>query len=137
MKSSKSRKSCLSIPFTQMIGPLFDMFISAMVIFFFVKFLNIWKSRTGWATSIWILWKWASKPTKLAGDGECRLTQFHLIRNNFILQIKFIVLQGCPIKQALLLPGQLAPYNQLLIQPLLLVAECYFVWNVEARVLKI
>ena len=109
-----------------MIGPLFDMFPGAMFIFSSVKFLNMCKPRTGCLTSVRILWKWASKPTKLAGDGECRLTQFHLIRNNFILQIKFIVLQGCPIKQALLLPGQLAPYNQLLIQPLLLVAECYF-----------
>ena len=49
MKSSKSRKLCLSIPFTQMIGPLFDMFISAMVIFFFCeipKYMKV-KNRLG------------------------------------------------------------------------------------------
>ena len=39
------------------------------------------KPKTGWLTLIGILWKWASKPTKLVGDGECRLTRFHSIRN--------------------------------------------------------
>ena len=46
-----------------------------------VKFLNMCKPRTGWSTSIEILWKWASKPTKKAGNCECRLSWFHLIRN--------------------------------------------------------
>ena len=35
-------------------------------------------------------------------------------------------IRGSPIKQAVFLPGQATPYNQLLIQPLLLVPECYF-----------
>ena len=39
------------------------------------------KLRAGWPSSIGILWKWGSKPTRLAGDGECRLTRFHPIRN--------------------------------------------------------
>ena len=39
------------------------------------------KPRKGWLTLIGILWKWASKPTELAGDCECRLTRFHPIRN--------------------------------------------------------
>ena len=64
-----------------MIGPLFDMFTGAMFIFSSVKFRNMCKPRTGWPTSIGILWKWASKPTELAGDSECRLTRFHQIRN--------------------------------------------------------
>ena len=67
--------------FTKVIGPLFDMFTGVMFIFSSVKFLNMCKPRTGWLTSIGILWKWASKPAELAGDGECRLTRFHPIRN--------------------------------------------------------
>ena len=64
-----------------MIGPISDMFTEAMFIFSSVKSLNMYKSRTGWPTSIGILWKWASKPTELAGDSECRLSRFHQIRN--------------------------------------------------------
>ena len=45
-------------------------FTGAMFIFTAVRFLNKCKSKTGWLTSIEILWKWASKPTELAGDGE-------------------------------------------------------------------
>ena len=58
------------------------------------------------------------------------------IRSEMFLVMKFIIFQGCLIKQAVLLPGQPVSYNQLLIQPLLLVPECYFAENVEARVLK-
>ena len=58
------------------------------------------------------------------------------IRSEMFLIMKFIIFQGCLIKQAVLLPGQPVPYNQLLIQPLLLVPECYFAENVEAWVLK-
>ena len=58
---------------------------AAMFIFFSVRFLNICKPRTtfylpGWPNWIGILWKWVSMLTKLAGDGECRLAQFHVIR---------------------------------------------------------
>ena len=52
------------------------------------------------------------------------------------LQMKFTIFQGCPIKQAVFLHGQPAPYNQLLIQSLLLVPKCYSALNVETRVLK-
>ena len=48
------------------------------------------------------------------------------LRSEIFLQMKFIIFQGCPIKQAAFLPGQPVPYNQLLIQTLLLVPECYF-----------
>ena len=42
------------------------------------------------------------------------------------LKMKFTIFQGCPTKQAAFVPAQPSPYNELLIQPLLLVAECYF-----------
>ena len=67
--------------FTQRIGPYFDMFTATIFIFSSMRFLNMCKPRTGLSTSIGILWKWASKPAELAGNGECRLTQFHPIRN--------------------------------------------------------
>ena len=38
---------------------------------------------------------------------------------------KFFLKEGCPTKQAAFLPGEHATYNQLLIQPVLLVPECY------------
>ena len=104
---------------------LFDMFTGVMFIFSSARFLIMCKPKTGWSTSIGILRK--------SGDSECRLTWFDLIRN-FLLQIKFIIFQGCPIKQVVYLPGHPTPYNQLLIQPLLLVPECCFAENFEARV---
>ena len=55
----------------------------------------------GLAPWIGILGKWASPLTKLARDGEYRLAWF----------IKFIIFQGCSIKQAASLHGQPAPYN--------------------------
>ena len=64
-----------------MIGPLFDMFTETMFTFSSARLLNMCKPRTGWATSIGIIWKWASKVTDLAGDCECRLAQFPPIRN--------------------------------------------------------
>ena len=60
-----------------MIGPLFDMFTGAMFFLFSVRFLNMCKPRADWPTSTGVLCKTA----KLAGNGECRLTWFHPIRN--------------------------------------------------------
>ena len=57
--------------------------------------------------------------------GEYRLTRS--ISSEIFLQKKFMILQGRPIKKAVFLPGKPAPYNQLLIQPLLLVPDCYCV----------
>ena len=45
------------------------------------------------------------------------------ILSETFLQMEFIIFQSCLIKQATFLPGQSTPYNQLLIQPLLLVSE--------------
>ena len=106
-----------------MIGPLFDMFTGAMLIFSCVRFLNMCKPRTGWPTSTVILWEWAIKPSGLAGDGEYMLTRS--ISSEIFLQKVFIILQGRPIKKAVFLPGKPASYNQLLIQSLMLVPDCY------------
>ena len=82
MKSYKSTESfCLSIIFTQMIGPLFDTFSGAMFTFSSARFRNMCKPRTGWSTSIGILWKWTSELIELAGDCECRLAWLPPIRN--------------------------------------------------------
>ena len=84
MKSCKSRESfCLSILtiYTNDWSTFWHIYWS--YIFSSVRFLNMCKARTGWPASIRFLWKWASKPAELAGDGECRLTQFHPIRNFF------------------------------------------------------
>ena len=67
--------------FSQMIGPLFDMFTGAMFVFSSVKLLDMCKPRTGWLFSIGIFCKWASKPTELAGDGECGLARFYPNKN--------------------------------------------------------
>ena len=62
--------------------------------------------------------------TELAGDGECRLAQFHATRNFLANEIYHFY--GCRTKQTAFLPGKPAPSNQLLIHPLLFVPECYF-----------
>ena len=100
--------------FLQMIGLLFDMFTAAVFIFFLeipkcVQALNNNISLlTTWRTWVGILWKWASMVNKLAGDSECRLALFHMIRN-----FSFIVFQDCRT-----IVEQPALYNQLFIQPL-------------------
>ena len=89
-----------------------------------VKFLNTCKPRTGLPNSIGILWKWASKPTKLAGDGKCRLTRFHRIRK--VLANEIYQFSRLSHQTAVFLPEQPALYDQFLNQPLLLVPECHF-----------
>ena len=91
------------------------------------------------------LW-WAGPPgLAFYGSGlACLLSWLDMInagwlssmQSEILLQMEFIIFQGCPTKQAAFLPGHPAAYNQLLIQPLLLVPECYFAWNVDVRVLK-
>ena len=48
------------------------------------------------------------------------------MRSEIFLRMKFIIFQGCLTKQAAFSPEQSPLYNQLLIQLLLLVPECYF-----------
>ena len=36
---------------------------------------------------------------------------FGSMRSEILLQMKFIIFQGCPTKQAAFLPGQTAPYH--------------------------
>ena len=92
--------------FTQMIGPLFDMFASAMFIFSSVKFLNMCKPRTDWPNLIGILWKRDSKPTKLARGWWM---QTDLVPSIQEISSKWNLLSY----NLLFLPGQPAPYNQL------------------------
>ena len=100
----------------------FDMLTAAMFLFFWKipKYVqaqnNILSPLIAWPTWIGILWKWASMPTKLAGDGECRLARFHVIRN--VLANAIYQFSRLPHQTGCLLPGQLGPYNQLLILPL-------------------
>ena len=121
----KDLSVCLSILFTQMIGLLFDMFTATMFIFPFVRFLNMCKPRTGWRPPRFRFYGsgLASLPSWL---GMVNAGWLGYIRSEIFLQMKFIIFQGCPSKKAVLLPGSPAPYNHLLIQPHLLVPECYF-----------
>ena len=74
--------------FTQMIGPLFDMFTVAVYFFFSGKFQNIYQPRTtldllSFDSLTHINGHFMQKAmlNKPARDGECRLTPFHAIRN--------------------------------------------------------
>ena len=60
-------------------------------------------------------------------DGESGLGWFRVIRNLLGSEI-FHFPKAVPLMRMSHLPGQLAPYNQLLIHPLLLVSECSFYW---------
>ena len=90
--------------FTQMIVPLLHMLTGAMFISCSVRFLNMCKPRTGWPTLIWILWKWDSKPAELAW-WMVNADWLGSIWSEIFSQMKFITFQGCPIKQAVFLPG--------------------------------
>ena len=86
--------------------------------------------------TIYLLWK--VNPSELAfyGSGIARLPNclammnadwLDTIQSKVFLQMKFIILKSSPTKQTVFLPGQPAPYNQLLMEPHLFVPECYFV----------
>ena len=77
---------------------------------------------------------WSGTLTKLAEEDECKLARLHAIRN-FLANGIYHVLRLSQ-QTGTDLPRQPAPYNQILIQLLLLVPECCFAYNVQARVLK-
>ena len=51
---------------------------------------------------------------------------FGFMLPEMLLQMKLIIFQRYPTKQAAFLHEQSVPYSQILIKPLLLVPECYF-----------
>ena len=132
-----------------MIGPFeFDMFTAAMFVCFSVRFLNMRKPRT----TFHILWWTGLSGLEFYGSGPaCLLNWLGMVnadwlgsmRSEIFLQMKSIIFQGFLTKQAAFLPGQPAPYNQLLIQALLLIPECCFhnmlkqgFWNFKSIFLR-
>ena len=136
MKSCKSRESfCLSILtiYTNDWSTFWHVYW-CHVYFIFYEILDKCKPRTDWLASIGFYGSGLARlPSWL---GMVNASWLGSIRSEIFLQMKFFIFQGCPIKQASLLPRQPAPYNQLLIWSRLLVRECYFASNVEARVLQ-
>ena len=117
------------------IGPLFDMFTSAM--FFSARLLNMCRPRT----IFYFFWPTGPPGLEFCGSGPARSTSWlrmvnagwlGSMRSKTFLKIKFFTFQGWPTEQAAFLPGLPAPYNQFLLQPLILVPEYYF----QARLLK-
>ena len=121
MENCKSAESiCRSILVTYTNNwSIFYIFTAA--IFFSRRFLNVCKSRTKTSrltacpTWIGILWRWTSMFTNFAGNGACRLVLFHAIRNVLANEIYHFSMLS---HQTMFFLGQLAPYNQLLIQQL-------------------
>ena len=117
--------------FTQMIGPLFDMFTAAMFILFSARFLSMCNPRR----TFYFFWRAGPPGLAFYGSGLAYLPSWLemvnagwliSMRSEMFLRTKFIVFQGCPIKQAAFSHGQPTLYNQLLIYPFLLIPECYF-----------
>ena len=95
----------------------FNLFTAAMGFFSSVRFLNMWKPRI----TFYLLW-WAGPPwLTFSGSGLACLPSWLGMLNP-----TFIIFQGSSTKLAAFLLWQPTLYNQLLIQPLLLVPECYF-----------
>ena len=101
------------------------------VYFFSGKFLNVCKPRT----TTYPLWQPGPPGLAFYGSGlACLPSWLGMVNAGWLcsmwseifLQMKFIIFQGCPTKQAAVLAGQPVPYNQLLIQLLLLVQEGHF-----------
>ena len=95
------------------------------------RFLNMCKPRT----TFYLLWGAVTPGMAFYASRTAHLPSLlrmmdagwlGSIRSEMFLQIKFIVFQDCPTKQLSFLSGHSAPYNQLLIQPVLLVPKCYF-----------
>ena len=98
---------------------------------FSVRFLSMCQPRT----TLYLLWLAGPSGLPFYGSGLVSLLScvgivnaswLSSIRSNISLQMKFIIFRGCFTKQAAFFPGQFSPCNQVLIQPLLVVPECYF-----------
>ena len=105
--------------------------------FFSARFLKMCKPKTTYISFDRLPHLDCLDPTGLAfyGSGLACLQSMLGIMNagwlgsmqsETFLQMKFFIFQGYPAKLAAFLPWQLAPYNQFLIQPLLLIPDCYF-----------
>ena len=96
--------------------------------FFSARFLNMCKPRT----KLYLLWRAGPPGLVFYGTGLAHLPNWLGMVNSgwlgFMWSEVFFAkeIYHFSIKQATFLPGQFAPYNQLLIEPLLLVPECYF-----------
>ena len=134
MKSCKSAESfCLSI-LTICTNDWSTYILTCLLLpllFFSARFLNVCKPRT----TFYLLWRAGTSGLAFNGSGPARLQRWLTMVNagwlssmwsGIFLQVKFIIFQGCPAKQAVFIPGYPAPFYQLIIQPLLLVPECYF-----------
>ena len=116
-KHCKSTKSfCLSILFTQMIGSLTFWRLLLPCTTFSTRFLNICKPR---ATS-YLIWQvsrpglvfFGSAPAlELSWLGIMSAGWFGSMPSEMFLQMKLIIFQGSPTKQAAFLHGQPAPHN--------------------------
>ena len=96
--------------------------------FFSARFLNMCKPRT----KLYLLWRAGPPGLVFYGTGLAHLPNWLGMVNSgwlgFMWSEVFFAkeIYHFSIKQTTFLPGQFAPYNQLLIEPLLLVPECYF-----------
>ena len=132
MKNSKSTESfCLSILTMYMNDwSTFEIFTNP-VFNFLLRDSYMYKPRKKfcltlriWPTWIGILWKFASMLNELAGMVNEGWNDF--MRSEICFEMKFVIFRGCSIKQAAFLPWQSVPYNQFLVQSILLVPEYYF-----------
>ena len=108
----------------------FHMFTAAMFSFS-ARFLNIRKPRIRFH----LLW-WAGPPGMIFyRSGPAHLLSWLGMMNpcwlgsmqsEIFFQMKFIIFQGFPTKQTEFLPGQTAPYNQLLTQRLFAYSRMLF-----------
>ena len=117
----------------------FDMFTSAMFIFFheipkYVQPQSNILSRLMTSTWTAIIQKFVNPLTGLAENGESRLARFHVITDFFANEIYHF--SRLPTIRVTHLPGSPTSCKKILTQSLLLVPECYFLWNVEVSVLK-
>ena len=108
--------------FTLIIGLLFDVYCCYGYLFS-GKFINVCKPRT----TLYPFRQPAPPGLAFHGSkvaclpswlGMMNAGWFRFMQSEILLQMKFIIFQGCFTKQAAFLLGQLAPYNQLLIKPL-------------------